>query len=37
VESGTISTKIHHSHIIDQEEDKICLLLGNERKGTEQK
>jgi hypothetical protein len=30
VESGTISAKIHHSHIINQEEDEISLLLGNE-------
>ena len=27
IESGTISAKIHHPHIIDQEEDKICLLF----------
>ena len=30
MKSGTISAKIHHPHIIDQEEDKICLLLSNE-------
>ncbi len=32
MKSGTISSQIHHSHIIDQEEDEICLLLGNEGK-----
>ena len=33
VESGTISSKIHHSHIIDQEEDKIRVALGTAESG----
>ena len=28
---------VHHSHIINEEEDKICLLLGNEGKRSEQR
>ena len=31
MKSGTIGSQIHHPHIIDQEEDEIRLLLGNER------
>ena len=32
MKSGTISAKIHHPHIIDQKEDEIRLLFGNDGK-----
>jgi len=32
MKSGTISSQIHHPHIINQKEDEIRLLLRDESK-----